>query len=45
MPDLQIVAVAAIFIVVVLAILVFNEVEFGGWGFWLRGKKPAKPKK
>jgi hypothetical protein len=40
-----ILAGAAIFIVVVLAMLLFNEVELGGWGFWLRGKKPRRPKK
>jgi short subunit fatty acids transporter len=45
MPDVQVLAVAATFIVVVLSLLVFSEVELGGWGFWLHGKKPRRPKK
>jgi hypothetical protein len=42
MPDIQVVGVAAIFLIVVLAMLLFNEVELGGWGFHLRGKKPRR---
>ncbi len=39
MPDIQVVGVVAIFIVVVLSILVFQEVDVSAWGFKLRGKK------
>lgn len=44
MPDIQVVGIAAVFIIVVLAMLLFNEVDVSGWGFRLYGKKPRKPK-